>query len=169
MGKTPERLDDFIWFHRVYDITYDLYGLKSNKTIFESSISSLKRLSVAVSKDDAAHIFLEKRGYNNRVYINNYEQMMTLLKRGRVDMIASNNIGIYQAFKKNPEDSKDIVRLDASISPVVESYFAMNKNSDPELVKRVQQGFQKIIKNGLYNNIMSRLPNFLTKKSVLDK
>jgi polar amino acid transport system substrate-binding protein len=159
IGRIPSRENNFIWLHKIRDVDYHLYTLKQNSDLITAGPEQLKNLSVAVGKNDVNYTYLKRQNYKKLVIVHDYDQMLNLLRRKRVDLIAANDLPIEGYFSEVPKQKVDIVAVEGYEVPAIGIYFALNPNSNIDIVNKLQNSFQTLIKNGTYHKILAPVLN----------
>ena len=155
IGRIPSRENKFIWLNKIRDVNYHLYTLKQNSDLIVADANQLKDRFIAVGLNDVNYIYLKKQNYKNLILVNDYDQMLNLLRRKRVDMIAANDLPVIGLFNNVPKDEIDIIPVKGYVVPSIAVYFAINPKSDTAIINKLQTSFQKLIENGTYNKILA--------------
>jgi len=153
LNRTSEREFLFNWIGLIFSIKSDLYRLRS-EVDHNYSVEELKSSKIAVIKNDFRHTYLSDMGFKNLIFVNNYVQIHKLIKRKRIIFFMSNEIGISQFIKNHHLNKNDVIKVSNFNSIQTNLYFAINKNTDEHIVKKLQQSYKNLKHNGTYQKIM---------------
>lgn len=147
--RTPEREDKFHWLGVIAKPQYYLFALKDAKFTQANDVNAFKNYRIATLSDSANHQLLESNGFTHLITLNDTKNVFELLKRKRVDFITANKRTFKTICNFNSEKCDDIVAI-APIKMPASSllYFAINKASDPALVKRLQDSYKALLLKG---------------------
>jgi len=154
LARIPERDKQFIWLEKFYHLEYSIYAI--NKNLTNLSLENIKTKSIAVLRNDVSHISLLHQGFTKFVFINDRNHAIQLLERGRVDLMFASAYFVKILNSKALstiilQDIKDFKNLKFYL------YFAMNLNSDPELVNKIRNGFKLAKEQGNFNKLVKSL------------
>ena len=156
IAHTPARDDLFQWVGSLTEERLYFWGLKTQFSEQIDNIEILKELKIAVSRYSNAAQYLIDNNFYNIYQLIKEDQNMLMLYKGRVDLIVATKLTLQKRAKKlglNFDDLqliKEVNELNNDLS------IAFNLNSDPVLVKKFQQGFEDIRKNGTLANIVEK-------------
>lgn len=147
--RTPEREDKFHWLGVIAKPQYYLFALKDAKFTQANDVNTFKNYRIATLSDSANHQLLESNGFTHLITLNDAKNVFELLKRKRVDFITANKRTFKTICEFNGEKCDNIVAI-APIKMPASSllYFAINKASDPKLVKRLKDSYKTLISKG---------------------
>ena len=144
--RTADRESKFHWLGIISKPQYYLFSLKSNHFRKSVNVNSFKNYRVATILDSASYLALQSEGFKYLVPLTQAEQVFAMLKRKRVDFITANKRTFLNICRAYSEECENII----PIAPIKMSnnnflYFAMNKESDPELVNALKMTYQKLL------------------------
>jgi ABC-type amino acid transport substrate-binding protein len=143
MARTEEREDLFRWVGPLVDVTIGVIA-KKERNIKINSIDDFKKYRIGTVRDGAPEQLFIKAGVPleqlDRLALP--EQNIRKLQTDRIDMFVFNIQTIQYLMVKlgiNPTNYETVFMLK---NPVL--YLALNKNTDPDLVNRLQQSLDKM-------------------------
>jgi|GEM_PF-1145371 len=151
--RIPEREDQFAWVGHLQHIDSYLFGLRSRIDELPDSLDEVGGFRLGTMRGDAFHNFFVAQGYPNLVVFNNSTPWLSMLQRGRIDLMPFALTGIAGYLERSgepPDTLAPVIRLDALSYPL---YFVMNLNSDPELVKKIADAYQRVVSDGRFEEI----------------
>jgi polar amino acid transport system substrate-binding protein len=154
--RTEEREDRYNWIGQVRVIESHLYGLSERADELPTTIAQARAFQVGSIRNDAYDDLLQRLEFPNIVHINNNAPWLTLLERGRVDLVPFSEQAIAEYLSQQGEPPNRLipsVRLEELSTGL---YFAMSKQSDMELVTRLRRAYRAIVENGTYEAIMQQ-------------
>ena len=157
MGRLPERESQFEWIGPVMDITYNLYGLTRKADQYPRDIEKLKTYRVAVTKNDLNHSYLKNNGFTNLIFVHDYPHMNNLLERERVDFIASSLTGTYFFTQRYNKGFSYLTPIHGFSDLDVSLYYAVSKNTDSGVVKRLKEAYKVLVDKGVFDKVMRPL------------
>ena len=154
-SRTQHREDLFKWAGPISDNEVNLYKLKSRKDIHMATFADLKKYRVGGGRNDQKSQYLSSKGIEIQV-VNEDKQNVDKLFRGRIDVIpyaAARLSYDVSKFGHNPDQIEMIGNL-KEISTQI--YVAFSKSTDDSVVKKFQDGFDAIRKNGIQEKILKK-------------
>ena len=152
VARTAEREADFHWLFQIRKIQYYLFGLAQRKDEF-SNEDICERRKIAVVRDDVTHNYLKKLNCGELVLAQSYKQLHSLLTRERVDFIASSALGMKYFIRRHADESQSFYshrKLDGMSTAL---YYAMNINSDSDVVESLSRLFDEQTDHSSYDGI----------------
>lgn len=146
MARTPEREDNFIWLNGFLSLKYSLWAPASNTDKFKG-VSDFRHYQIAVVAGSVTHSYMEADGYDNMVVAKDYTHLDQLIKKGRVDMVASSRFALEAFMKKYSYEKGYFAPLQELNYVSVNLYYVMSKGSDPGLVEHVKTALNDNISN----------------------
>lgn len=152
----PEREPLFEWIGVIAPYRTSFYKMKSNTDIRVSRLEEAKSYQVGVSHADVIETYLRGEGFNNLQVTTDDRLNVRMLYFGRLDMIAYDEASFPRLIKDeglNPE----LVEREYRIKELTgDLYMAIHPDSDPELIRRLKEGLQKVRESGDLEAIQSR-------------
>lgn len=148
MVRTPEREGLFHWIGQVDKLEYYFYRLSNRQDIQLRSFEQAKKYRIGVGANSFEYEKLTYLGFPYVVSVPTYNQLMAMLKANRYDLFFSADRtfkGMLENSNSNP-DSFDTAFHISSINQ--QMYIAMNKSSNPQLVKRLTNAYQQLKEAG---------------------
>ncbi len=148
IARTPQREKDFAWIGPILPRTTWIYG----KAGMQASIHNFKDLASArigmirgeVSIDDLLAAGVPQ---SSILVLNSNTDVMRMMKLGKVDVLVNTEIGMainLKNFSVPPETFTKLLKLSEGGS----LYFAMNPQSDPALIDKLQTNIDKLKREG---------------------
>ncbi|PRP71366.1 hypothetical protein BUE93_07140 [Chromobacterium amazonense] len=156
--RTPEREDWFKWVGPALPLPIELFRLGGPKALPYTSIEDARRARVAVARDTPGQKMMEDRGFSenqNLVLTNDEAQSAKLLYARRVPYTVG--VALFQRYAAR-QQGQDPERLDSVqvLDDSTQFYFALQKDSKPEYVARLQAALDKIKQDGRYASLLKR-------------
>lgn len=148
MVRTNEREGLLHWIGEIDKLEYYFYRLSSRNDIQLNSFKHAKKYRIGVGANSFEYEKLTFLGFPYVVSIPTYSQLMSMLKANRYDIFFSAD-RTFQSMLDNSQSTPDMFEIALHISDINQRmYIAMNKSSDPLLVKRLQMAYQRVIESG---------------------
>jgi len=151
--RIPEREERFLWIGFLQPVDAYLYGLSSRSEQLPYSLEEARDYRIGAMRGDAFHNYFDAQGYDNLVIIGNNTPWLTMLERGRIDLMpyAQSGVENYLSRLDAPADMLEaVIRLDDLSHPL---YFVMNLDSDPELVEIITRAYERVVQSGTFERI----------------
>lgn len=155
--RIKEREPLFIWAVPMFKVKMFLYKLKKRTDIVINSLDDARKYSIGVLREAAMHQMLRGQGFEDRKQLkdaDSNDQNVSLLFRGRIDLIAENPMVMaYEAKKLDlpVSEAEEVLLLFEH-----EAYMAFGRQSSGKSVERIRAAFEQIRTDG-------------TAEAVLDK
>lgn len=152
--RTRSREDRWQWVGPIQPLDYYFYGLRAEQSRLPSSFAEARRFRIGTINGDVIDEYLEDRGFDNLVNMVDISRAPLLLMRGRFDLfvLGQHRIDEFIALHEIEADTLvPMIRLD-DISTAL--YFAMSKQTDPELRDRLEQAYAQIVADGTFEATM---------------
>lgn len=155
MIRTKVRELKYYWIADITPNDIYIWRLKSNKIKDIKNISDLKEYKVALLNRSANHLYLGENGIpeKNFLFFNENNQALKMLYNKRVDLISLNEITFtyyVNLYGYNIKDFEKVIFLDEISS---NSYLVTNSHSDPKTIRVLQNSWENIKNNGVYQII----------------
>jgi len=159
MVKTTEREAKFHWIGIVSQLSRVFISLKDNPEAFVENIEQAKNKIVAVSRNGFSQNELIKQGFivgKNLYVVSSMEKAFDLLLKRKVELIYHDP----EAIKRYIVNEKHSVQA-ISYAPITPkdqrtSYIAINKDSDPVLVKKLMATMAKFAQTEKYRALLKQ-------------
>lgn len=152
--RIPEREELFLWGGLLRPIDAYLFGLRSRADELPHSLEGARNFRIASMRGDAFHSYFSALEYPHLVVIGNNAPWLSMLERGRIDLVPFALSGIEEFLSRHeaaPDLLEPLIRLDALSYPL---YFVMNVDSDPALVEEITRAYRRVVQNGDFERIM---------------
>ncbi|MDA8134685.1 MAG: ABC transporter substrate-binding protein [Desulfobacteraceae bacterium] len=157
-ARTEEREPLFAWVGPIATRNVHLLKLKERKDISISSLEGVKKFHLGVLRDDAStQYFIEKGFIENKHFelISLAEVEIKMLYAGRYDLIPGDEIAAKYQAKSYGYDPSQIEKAFLLIDRGG-YYMAFNKGTDSELVKKIENTFLQLTREGLLDHIKEK-------------
>lgn len=151
--RSERREDKFHWIGNVIDHDVYLFQSRDRKDIDLPDLEAAKKYRIGGVKLWDTTVWLTQQGIPvlelDRTWIG-----MQLLKVGQLDLLPHTELSLaYDAARHGlkPSDFMKTLKIRSTSSE-----FAMSKNSDPALVKKLRKTYANIRSNGLYQRIYDK-------------
>lgn len=142
MARTPAREDNFFWLDDIISLRYSLYGPAKHADKF-NGVVNFRPYRVAVVAGSVTHGYMKDDGYTNIVLVKDYEQLNNVIRRGRVDLIASSKFAMEHFGDKFSYEPNFFAPYEDLNYVSINLYYAMSKGSDPRLVEQLKAELKK--------------------------
>lgn len=153
MLRTAEREDKFYWLLQVTESQRVFVSLKSRPDLNSISFDQAKTKLVAVIRDSFSLTSLIKDGFSesdNLYVVTDMKTAISLFINGKVDLLYADPSVLKNYFAAKGQNSEEMVTYHTFSETQHGGYIALNKQSAPELVKRLQLSAQHVKNNPLY-------------------
>jgi len=154
IGRNIEREDKFIWIGKIFDFNNNIYGLKKDYKKPFKNISELKNCITGVVRGGIFQRYFESHNFQNIVLLDDYEQIILLLKKGRIDCYGSSKIGANYFLEHNGLKKGSVIQIFDIDDLKTDIYLAANINSDLAFINKIKESFIRIKESGRYLKIM---------------
>ena len=148
VARKPEREGDFQWVGPILPRATYVYA-RANLESKPTTAQDLSKLRVGVVRGEASITDLERAGVANEaiVVLPFNVDVLRMMARGMIDAMVDTEIGMHWNLLNNGLSPATVTRV-MPLSDVGGYYFAMNRGSDPELVRRLQAGVDRLQRAG---------------------
>lgn len=153
LARNPEREDKYIWIIHILSDPYVFFATRKTKFNI-SNLESIKKLRIGTFSGSLAETLLRKKGLNNFYGVATDAQNVSLLKLGRIDVWVA-PLSFRYRYKDKGGLSSEELRVGVTLS-VLEEYLGASKSLDQGTVKKWQDAFQGMKKDGSYSKIMKK-------------
>ena len=158
IARSKEREELFDWTCKLFETNIWVYCLKKRDDIKIEKVESLKDYTISAWRNDYRHQFLEQNLGHKKLYLTNSDKSAILMVReGRADAFLHYDV-IFPIFMKkmnlNPDLFKKVFKINALSG--LPFYLAINKESDPYLIKMLKIGREKSKQSGEFDMIIRK-------------
>ena len=154
MTRTPEREDRYHWIGLIRPISFKLWTLAELAGELPDTLEEAKHLRVSAIRDDVVENYLIGKGFNNRVYLSENANVITMLRRGRIDILPYIESGMASFLARKNEPPGTLVPIIDLEEISTGHYIVMSKQSDPELVRLLQDSYQALVERGEFDELI---------------
>ncbi len=153
--RTAERENQFEWIGTLVPMVGGLFKLTSRTDIQPKTLNDLHKYRISDIQGSAIWEYLTQK--NIKVHeIPTTQQNIKLLKLGRMDLIATDELNFYFEIKRLRFNPKDF----ASAFPIqdmsTDLWLAINKDSDKQLILDLKQAMNKVKASQTFTEILDR-------------
>jgi polar amino acid transport system substrate-binding protein len=143
VSKTDEREPAFDWVGPLASIQWTLFA-KAGTTIRLSKLEEAKNYRIGGYRGDVMTTYIEEKGFNVSAISTNGLNARRL-EQDQIDLwVADGLAGPYLAA-----DASDVTDLEqVLVFRETPMYLAVNKNTDPDILKALNQSFQALVNSG---------------------
>ena len=158
IARSKEREELFDWTCKLFETNIWVYCLKKRDDIKIEKVEDLKDYTISAWRNDYRHQFLEQNLGHKKLYLTNSDKSAILMVReGRADAFLHYDV-IFPIFMKkmnlDPNLFKKVFKINALSG--VPFYLAINKESDPHLIKMLKIGLEKSKLTGEFDMIIGK-------------
>lgn len=154
MTRTPEREDLYHWIGLIRPISFKLWTLAELANELPDTLEEATHLRVSSIRNDVVENYLIGKGFDNRVYLNENANVITMLRRGRIDILPYIESGMPSFLARKNEPPGTLVPIIDLEEISTGHYIVMSKQSDPELVRLLQDSYQALAERGVFKELL---------------
>lgn len=158
MARTPERENDFVWIGPVARYKFGFVKLADRKDIQLHSVTDAKKFVVGTQRDDFTADWLTAQGFARQGALQLQPDIIEtwrMLVNGKIDLLIDDPHAVDDMLQRFQLRRNDI-EFSLFIPELAQTtWIALAKNSDPELVKRLQQAHEKVVQGEAYRRVMA--------------
>lgn len=154
MTRTPQREELYHWIGLIRPVNFKLWALPERADEIPDTLEAARDLRISAIRGDVVENYLLSKGFTNLVYLSESSNTLIMLRRDRIDLMPYIESGMpdYLARKNaSPDALVPVLDLEEISSG---HYIVMNKQSDPELVKKLQDAYQAVVDSGRFDHIL---------------
>ena len=153
-ARTKERENLFHWVGPVVEKRWILFANKGSGFQLKSMEDVRKVRMIGVMRNDARHRLLINQGFDNIFVTEDHVQGLRMLLKGRVALWASSD---FEAFIIANKLGFNTDRIEERfIIKTIQSYILISKNTPLTTVKKWQNAFGQLKKDGFLNSIAKK-------------
>ena len=156
--RLPEREALFEWIGPIGVRKLFVFKLKERQDIQIKEKEDLKKYRISIVRDSQSLQWVVNQQLFPRTHIDEAPTTASNVKKlffKRVDLILATKGGANYEINQLPY-SKDAMEAVYVLNDEFQFYFAVNKKSDPELVKKIRLAFEKIKTSGLIESLKKK-------------
>lgn len=158
MARTPEREADFMWIGPVARYKFGFVKLKSRHDIQLQQLADAKTFVVGTQREDFTAEWLAAQGFVDSGALQLQPDIMEtwrMLVNGKIDLLIDDPHAVDDMLQRF-HLRRDEIEFSMFIPELAQTtWIAMAKNSDTELVQRLQQAYQHIVDSEAYRRVMA--------------
>ena len=156
IAHTQVRDKLFQWVGRLNGEKLYIWGLKSKFTKPFTSLNQLRAYTIATSRHSNPDQYFTSQHFEKLYRLVKPNQNLGMLFTKRVDLIVSSEQSLRKRLDRMQYDFSKMIRLFEIKALNNNLGIAFNLRSDPALVKRYQQAFQKLKDDGVLDTIKAK-------------
>jgi polar amino acid transport system substrate-binding protein len=157
MIKTPERDVDFHWIIKVSSLTRVFISLTSKPENYVDNMQQAQQKLTAIVLGSASYNELTSQGFseqNNLYLVPDGQLVVSLLENGRIDLVYDDPRNVRNILDQQGKTEVAIRYKEIAAEDERSSYIAINKTTDIEIVKRLQQAARQFEKTAEYKRLL---------------
>lgn len=163
--RNEEREERFHWIGPINKAPrFFFYRLRERDDIDLKSLADAKAYEIGVLNNNYSHQKLLEEGFveGEHLFVNKTtENNIRMLLAGRIDLFPGNEIATDQLFREMGIEEDRIIKSIQIFDTEARAYMAFNRDSSPELVKRVREAFEEVQSEGLIESVtMKYIPSY---------
>lgn len=159
LTRTPERESKYFWIGPVYPRGIWLYRKRGRSGVVLNSAQDAARYRIGVVNGYASLDEITTAGIprKNIETVSHSQLNIRKLLAERIDLVPGNDLLMSALLMKEGHSLKDVEKA-FIITPEGKSwyYFAVNRSTDENLVRRLRSSFEKIRNDGTYQRILEK-------------
>ncbi len=158
-ARIERREDLYEWIGPVYPRTLSLYRLKSRSDIKIDGLEDILRYKIGVVRGYASVTELLKIGIPEENLEKAVDETLNIRKLygNRFDLIPNNEMVFSYNLQNEGYSLEDMEKVfDVTQAGVSDYHFAINRKTDPALVEKLRQAFDRIKENGTYDAVLKQ-------------
>ncbi|MCP4405252.1 MAG: amino acid ABC transporter substrate-binding protein [bacterium] len=158
--RSRERESLFKWIGPISLPTdYYLFKLTTRTDLIIHSLEDAKKYTIGVMRDDQAHQFLLKQGFNEEEHldiVSREELNIRKLIGGRIDFLPSAELSLADRMKKLNLPFSKVEKTFLLYGGEAKSYMAFSQQTSDELVDRVRAAFEELNAEGIIETTVEK-------------
>lgn len=157
MARTKERENNFIWIGEVASYRFAFVKLAKREDVHVNQLSDAKNFVTGTQRDDFSADFLTSQGFTLGQHLtlqSDIEVTWSYLVSGKIDLLIEDPFAIEDMLAKYHLDRRDIEFLYYIPQLQQNTWIAVNKNSDPELVAKLKAGYDHAKQTPAFERVM---------------
>lgn len=158
IARTAERENEFHWIGPVANYRLGLVRLTTRTDLNPNHIKDLGSAVIAVQRGDFSAVFLQQQGMKIGKELQLSADILEswrLLLKGKVDYVVDDEAAL-SLMETELAQAADTARFVLAIPQLEQkTYLAASKNTDPELVDKLQRAHLEVQKTQLYRDVMT--------------
>ncbi len=158
-ARIERREDLYEWIGPVYPRKISLYKLKSRSDIKINGLEDVMRYKIGVVRGYASVTDLLKIGIPDENLERTVDETLNIRKLygNRFDLIPNNDMVFSYNLQKAGRGLGDMEKVfDVTQAGVSDYYYAINRETDPALVEKLRQAFDRIKENKTYDAVLKQ-------------
>lgn len=158
IARTAERENEFHWIGPVANYRLGLVRLAERTDLAPNHLQDLGSAVIAVQRDDFSYHWLKQQGMRVGKELQLSADILEswrLLLKGKVDYVIDDEAALRLMERQlaQPQGSTRFVLAIPQLEQ--KTYLAASKDTDPALVKKLQQAHLQVQTTALYQNVMA--------------
>lgn len=159
-SRTEKRENDFLWVGPIVFGNSCFYRLKSREDIAINDVSAITNYTVGIARNDVYEAVLLNMGFQkgkNYITYSSKHQDTRMFKEGKLDLLIGSSMTLASQLNNvglKPEDVVPVSELNDD--SLVGNYLALNKESDADVVIKLQSAIDALKANGELEKIITK-------------
>lgn len=170
LARLASREQLFKWVGPISHISNTAMWALKGRAIQVNNLEDAKKYTIAVNRDDIAHIGLMERGFNESEHLYVLDDAKSLINllitRPEIDLIVADNTTIKFRTELAGAKINQLQRIYEIKDLPLNFYFACSKHTDDDTVKHLTESLQSLYQDGSYDTIWAKWRNKLTSPDL---
>lgn len=170
VARLASREQLFKWVGPISHISNTAMWALKGRAIQVTNLADAKKYTIAVNRDDIAHIGLMERGFNEgeHLYVLDDAKSLVnlLITRPEIDLIVADSTTIKFRTELAGATINQLQRIYEIKDLPLNFYFACSKHTDDATVKHLSESLQSLYQDGSYDTILAKWRNKLTSPDL---
>ncbi len=156
--RTSERENLFKWVGVIGSVKEHFFHMANRNDIRLTNVDSAKKYITIIPRDDFRHQFLLNRGFKENLsfhLVNRQENALRMLYAGRGDLVLDDELTLAYELRQLKLDPGKIEMAIYIPEMSVDFEMAFSRRTPDSLVKKFQNGLERIKSKGLFHDIMT--------------
>ncbi len=163
--RSRKREGRFLWVGKIKQVHFHFYGLADLTPIDPSKPESLFLHTVAAVRGSIELEFLKQMGFRagkNLIVTENYDAAWRMLKINRAQLVYGDEFEV-ESVANLFGVSTDQLSIKHTLNQSLDLYLVANRNSSRVLVKKMQDEFSQLIREGVIDELITSPELWLAK------
>lgn len=144
IARTQEREEQFKWIAIVQ--SFDFALITTNELIYAETLNDAKQFTVAVQRNDIAHLYLKEMGFSERENLfltTDITESWRLLNKQKVDFLIEDVAVIEDMARDYLTNGQKVTQIVPLPGLHIDAWLAANPAVDAEVIARLKQAFSQ--------------------------
>jgi polar amino acid transport system substrate-binding protein len=152
--RTVSREQRWLWVGEIQPLRYYLYGRRDHAERLPRSLDQARELRVGTIQGDVIDSYLASKNFTRLVHMTDVSRAPLMLMRDRFELFAMGAHRIPEYAELHGFDIDSLIPAVPLSDISTALFFALSRNSAPELLARLSAAYQTIVADGTFTRIM---------------